>query len=74
MKELTKKQKAARQLVSDYTRFLIDQEALVSKLVEKKWAEMTPLLEEIIDHRVKACLAHEKRPSTNKKIPSTNKP
>ena len=39
MEKLTEKQKAARQLITDYGRYLFDQEALVQRIVERKWKE-----------------------------------
>ena len=44
-------QRASRQLVSDYMSFLIDQEALVERVVERRLAELQPQMEERIkDH------------------------
>lgn len=44
-------QRASRKLVSDYMSFLIDQEALVERVVERRLAELQPQMEERIkDH------------------------
>lgn len=39
-------QRASQQLVSDYMSFLIDQEALVERVVERRLAEHLPQMEE----------------------------
>ena len=41
-------QRASRQLVSDYMSFLIDQETLVERVVERRLAELQPQMEERI--------------------------
>ena len=44
-------QRASQQLISDYMSFLIDQEALVERVVERKLAERLPQMEErLINH------------------------
>ena len=44
-------QRASHQLVSDYLSFLIDQEALVERVVERKLTELQSQMEERIkDH------------------------
>jgi hypothetical protein len=44
-------QRASQQLVSDYMSFLIDQEALVERVVDRRLAELQPQMEERIkDH------------------------
>ena len=44
-------QRASQQLVSDYLSFLIDQEALVERVVERRLSELQPQMEERIkDH------------------------
>ena len=45
-------QRASQQLVSDYMRFLIDQEALVERVVERKLAELQPQIEEKIQNHI----------------------
>ena len=45
-------QRASRQLVSDYMSFLIDQEALVERIVERKLAERLPQMEENIQNHI----------------------
>jgi hypothetical protein len=49
-------QRASQQLVSDYMRFLIDQEALVERVVERKLAELQPQMEEKIQNHLKQTL------------------
>jgi hypothetical protein len=44
-------QRASQQLICDYMSFLIDQEALVERVVERKLAECLPQMEErLINH------------------------
>lgn len=44
-------QRASQQLVSDYMSFLIDQEALVERVVERRLAEHLPQMEErVVNH------------------------
>ena len=44
-------QRASQQLVSDYMSFLIDQEALVERVVERRLAEALPQMEErLVNH------------------------
>ena len=44
-------QRASQQLVSDYMSFLIDQEALVERVVERRLAECLPQMEErLVNH------------------------
>lgn len=44
-------QRASQQLVSDYMSFLIDQEALVERVVERRLAERLPQMEErVVNH------------------------
>jgi hypothetical protein len=50
--ELTEKQKAARRLVSEYLDFLDDQEALVDRIIDRKWRQVMPLLEQMIDRKI----------------------
>ena len=45
-------QRASQQLVSDYMRFLIDQEALVERVVERKLAELQPQMEEKMQNHI----------------------
>lgn len=41
-------QRASRQLLCDYMSFLIDQEALVERVIERRLAELQPQMEERI--------------------------
>jgi hypothetical protein len=44
-------QRASQQLISDYMSFLIDQEALVERVVERRLAERLPELEDrLVNH------------------------
>lgn len=45
-------QRASRQLVSDYMSFLIDQETLVERVVERRLAELQPQMEERIKNHI----------------------
>ena len=45
-------QRASQRLVSDYMSFLIDQEALVERIVERKLAERLPQIEENIQNHI----------------------
>lgn len=47
-----KLQRASRQLVSDYMSFLIDQEALVERVVERRLTELQPQMEERIKDQI----------------------
>ncbi len=60
MKEMTGKQRAARKLVSDYSRYLFDQENLVERILERKWQVLSSYIEELIDKKSK-----KKRPTNN---------
>lgn len=53
MKGLSEKQKAARKLASDYLGFLVDQEIMVDRLIARKWEEMEPQLEQMIDRKIR---------------------
>lgn len=48
----TNRQRASQQLVSDYMRFLIDQETLVEHVVERRLAERLPELEVTIANHI----------------------
>ena len=45
-------QRASQQLVSDYMSFLIDQETLVERVVERRFAECLPMIEERISNHI----------------------
>lgn len=55
--ELTEKQKAARRLVSEYLDFLDDQEALVNRIFDRKWKQVMPLLEQMMDRKIEEHLS-----------------
>lgn len=48
----TELQRASQQLVNDYMNFLIDQEALVERVVERKLADCLPQMEERICNHI----------------------
>ena len=52
MKEMTEKQKAARRLASDYSRYLFDQENLVERIIDRKWLELSSYIDELIDKKI----------------------
>lgn len=49
---LSEKQKAAHKLASDYLFFLTQQEAMMGRLFERKWKEIEPLLEQMIEQKI----------------------
>ena len=51
------KQKAAHKLAADYLDFLDEQEALVNRLIDRRWKQIEPLLEQIIDKKIQEHLA-----------------
>ena len=52
MNEMTDKQRAARKLASDYSRYLFDQENLVERIMERKWQELSLYIEDLIDNSI----------------------
>ena len=58
--EKTEKQKQARKLVTDYLGFLMDQEGLVRRVVDERLAEMQPIIDAMVDHRIREHLEQEK--------------
>lgn len=54
---LTEKQKAAHELATDYMSFLSQQEAVMDKLLDRKWKEIEPWLEQMIDKKIAEHLA-----------------
>ena len=59
MKEMTDKQRAARKLASDYSRYLFDQENLVERILERKWQVLSSYIEELIDKKIKERTTNE---------------
>ena len=59
MKEMTGKQRAARKLASDYSRYLFDQENLVERILERKWQELSSYIEELIDKKIQERTTNE---------------
>ncbi len=54
---LSEKQRAAHQLASDYLSFLAQQEAVVDRLFCRKWKEIEPQIEQLIERKIKEYLA-----------------
>ena len=50
--KLSEKQKAAHRLAADYLGYLDEQEALVDRLLERKWKQMESQLEQMIDQKI----------------------
>ena len=48
----TEKQKAAHELAADYMSFLSQQEAVMDRMLDRKWKEIEPRLAQIIDKKV----------------------
>ena len=46
------KQKAAHKLAAEYLEFLDEQEALVDRLIGRRWKQIEPWLEQIIDKKI----------------------
>ena len=54
---LSEKQKAAHRFAAEYLGFLDEQEALVDRLLERKWKQIEPLLEQMIDKKIQERLS-----------------
>ena len=54
---LSEKQKAAHRFAAEYLGFLDEQEALVDRLLERKWKQIEPLLEQMIEQKIQEHLA-----------------
>ncbi|MBQ6229326.1 MAG: hypothetical protein IJK08_12330 [Prevotella sp.] len=59
MNEMTDKQRAARKLASDYSRYLFDQENLVERIMERKWQELSSYIEDLIDKKMQERMTNE---------------
>ena len=55
--ELSEKQKAAHKLAADYLSFLSEQEAVMDRMLDRKWKEIEPWLEQLIDKKIAEHLA-----------------
>ena len=53
----TEKQKAAHKFAADYLSFLSQQEAVVNRLIDRKWKEIEPRLEQFIDKKIEERLS-----------------
>ena len=62
--ELSEKQKAAHKLASDYLYFLTRQEEVVGTMLDRKWEEIKPLLEQMIDERIREYFSNSKQVNT----------
>ena len=51
--EKTEKQRAAHQLIGDYMKFMSEQESVVERIVDKKLAQMEPLVRQIVEQYLK---------------------
>ena len=58
--KVTERQKQAQMLVMDYLRFLMDQEALVRRVVDERLAEMQPVIDAMVDKRIREREMQEK--------------
>ena len=58
--KITERQKQARMLVMDYLGFLTDQEALVRRVVDERLAEMQPVIDAMVDERIRERLEQKK--------------
>ena len=54
---LSENGRAAHQLASDYFSFLAQQEAVVDRLFCRKWKEIEPQIEQLIERKIKEYLA-----------------
>lgn len=50
--KLSEKQRAAHQLAADYLAFLEHQEAALDRLLERKWQQLEPRLEQMIEKKI----------------------
>ena len=50
--ELSEKQKAAHRLAAEYFCYLDEQEALLDRLLERKWKQIEPRLEQMIERKI----------------------
>ena len=55
--ELSEKQKAAHKFAADYLSFLSEQEAVMDRMLDRKWKEIEPWLEQLIDKKIAEHLA-----------------
>ena len=62
--EKTERQKRARALASQYLELLMDhganQERLVKRMVDERFAELQPMIEALVDQRVESRLKQSK--------------
>lgn len=56
----TERQKQAQKFTRDYLDFLIDQEILVRRVVDERLAEMQPVIDAMVDKRIREREAQEK--------------
>ena len=49
---LSEKQKYAHRLAAEYLEYLDGQEALIDRLLERKWKQLVPRLEQMIDQKI----------------------
>ncbi len=54
--DLNSKQKAAHKLASDYLGYLDLQDALVERIIDRKWKSLEPKIELLIERKINECL------------------
>lgn len=52
MVEKSDKQKAAHRLISEHLHYLSEHEKVIERMVERKWQEMLPRIEQAIDRKI----------------------
>ncbi len=55
--DLTDKQKAAHKLASEYLGYLDQQEALVERIIDRKWKQLEPKIELLIERKINEYLS-----------------
>ena len=55
--DLTKKKKAAHKLASEYLGYLDQQEALVERIIDRKWKQLEPKIELLIERKINEYLS-----------------
>jgi len=52
MVEKSDKQQAAHRLISEHLQYLSEHERMIERMVERKWQEMIPRIEQTIDQKI----------------------
>ena len=58
MVEKTNKQQAARRLITEHMQYLSDHERMIQRMVDRKWQEMKPTIESMIDRKIAEHINH----------------